>query len=182
MYYYLRNSCMFNIEQLCNRFSLQSLLTGVTQVFIALTWVLKGLKPVFVSFSYSDKVLQKLNESFKLVSVLEWWNDFFGTLGLLLAYVLLPECSVLSFFFTILLFQPPFSPLCNIFPVPPAFWILPVPVSVSLSYLALPGSGPNIRYPPVRALPTPEQQLALKGEEGECFLPVCPCICPNKHI
>lgn len=28
------------------------------------------------------------------------------------------------------------------------------------------GSGPNIRYPPVRALPTPEQQLALKGEEG----------------
>lgn len=110
MYYYLRNSCMFNIEQLCNSFSLQSLLTGVTQVFIALTWVLKGLKPVFVSFSYSDKVLQKLNESFKLVSVLEWWNDFFGTLGLLLAYVLLPECSVLSFFSPFCFFNPPFLP------------------------------------------------------------------------
>lgn len=63
-----------------------------------------------MSFSYSDKVLQKLNESFKLVSVLEWWNVFFGTLGLLLAYVLLAECSVLSFFSPFCFFNPPFLP------------------------------------------------------------------------
>lgn len=44
-----------------------------------------------------------------------------------------------------------------------------------LPSLALSGSGPVIRpRTPVRALPTPKQQLALQGEAGECVrLPLC---------
>lgn len=70
-----------------------------------------------------------------------------------------------------------FSLLCNTYLVPPRS-LTPVSApSVSLfapppSYLALSGSGPvNRSQPPVRARPAPEQQLVLKGQEGECVRP-----------
>lgn len=47
---------------------------------------------------------------------------------------------------------------------------------LSFTYLAFSGSVPETRsQPSVRARLAPEQQLAVKGEEGECVRP-SPCL------
>lgn len=57
-----------------------------------------------------------------------------------------------------------------------------VSFSPSLLFFYLSGSGPNIRpRGPVRALPTPEQQLAMQGEAGE-FVSVCLSVCPYVRV
>lgn len=121
--------------------------------------------------------------------------------GLLLAHVserFTTRMFCPSFFSPCYLSGPPFSPSCVTL-----VWSLSFPKSClcsvgvtvcsSLSYLALSGSGSETRsQPTIRARPAPEQQLVLKGEEGECVRPllclsaaICLSVCvsvPNKQI
>lgn len=112
--------------------------------------------------------------------------------------VLLPEC-LSCFFFHHVTPLPSGSPFFSLSYVT-LMWSLLLPesrlcslgvlVCSSSSYLALSGSVPEPRsLPTVRARPAPEQQLALKGEEGECVDPlvsgICLSVCasvPNKQV
>lgn len=86
--------------------------------------------------------------------------------------------SVLSFLVFLFVTSSPVLPSVQQIRAPsrsltPASASLGVFVCSSLSYLALSGSGQETRsWPPVRARPTPKQQLALKGEAGESVRPL----------
>lgn len=113
-----------------------------------------------------------------------WRHKFYGAFGLFLAYLskhFTTRMSCPSLFFILLplwlLFFSPFFALTWSLSFPEScLCSLGVFVRSSLSYLALSGSGQETRsWPPVRARPTPKQQLAVKGEAGECVRPpLCP--------
>lgn len=100
--------------------------------------------------------------------------------------------NVLSFFLSLFCLCGPFSPshltlTWSLSPPESCLCSFGVPVRSSLFYLALSGLGPVIRSrPTVRARPTPEHQLVVKGEEGECVAMLvglgmfCLSACPSQ--